>query len=71
MRAFYSRLLADLKQESLQPVRCFYGDDFVVDESLYTGRINGRVLGLSQDLPSPGIQIRVICMSLLTWLAIL
>ncbi len=42
--AFYRMLFADLKGESVTPLRRLYGEDFVVDESLWHGRIeNGRI----------------------------
>ena len=41
---FYKMLFADLKGESVTPLRRLYGKDFVVDESLWHGRIeNGRI----------------------------
>jgi hypothetical protein len=41
---FYTMLFADLKGEKVTPLRRLYGKDFVVDESLWHGRIeNGRV----------------------------
>jgi SnoaL-like domain len=41
---FYRMLFADLKGENVTPLRRLYGKDFVVDESLWHGRIeNGRV----------------------------
>jgi predicted ester cyclase len=42
--SFYSMLFADLKGERVTPLRRLYGKDFVVDESLWHGRIeNGRI----------------------------
>ena len=42
--SFYKMLFADLKGESVTPLRRLYGKDFVVDESLWHGRIeNGRI----------------------------
>jgi predicted ester cyclase len=41
---FYRMLFADLKGENVTPLRRLYGEDFVVDESLWHGRIeNGRI----------------------------
>ena len=41
--AFYKMLFADLKGEGVTPVRRFYGEDFVVDETLWHGRVvDGR-----------------------------
>ncbi len=43
IRAFYEMLFADLKGESVKPLRRLYGEDFVVDEALWSGRIvDGR-----------------------------
>jgi predicted ester cyclase len=41
--AFYRMLFADLKGEGVTPLRRFYGEDFVVDETLWHGRVvDGR-----------------------------
>jgi hypothetical protein len=41
---FYQMLFADLKGENVTPLRRLYGKDFVVDESLWHGRIeDGRI----------------------------
>ena len=41
---FYRMLFSDLKGENVTPLRRLYGEDFVVDESLWQGRIeNGRI----------------------------
>ena len=40
---FYRMLFADLKGEGVTPLRRLYGEDFVVDEALWHGRVeNGR-----------------------------
>jgi hypothetical protein len=42
--SFYKMLFADLKGENVTPLRRLYGKDFVVDESLWHGRIeDGRI----------------------------
>jgi uncharacterized protein len=47
VRPFYEQLFADLKGEGVEPVARWYGDDFVVDETLWTGLVeDGRVFGL-------------------------
>ncbi len=43
IRAFYETLFRDLKGEAVTPVRRLYGDGFLVDESIWHGRIaDGR-----------------------------
>ena len=43
IREFYRMLFADLKGEGVTPLRRLYGEDFVVDEALWRGRVeNGR-----------------------------
>ena len=43
IRRFYEMLFEDLKGEGVTPIRRLYGEDFVVDETLWHGRIeNGR-----------------------------
>src|SRR5262245_25543287 len=43
MRRFYEVLFADLKGEGVPPLRRLYGEDFVVDETLWHGRVvDGR-----------------------------
>jgi uncharacterized protein len=47
MKPLYEQLFADLKGEGVEPDSRWYGDDFVVDEVLWTGHIaNGRFFGL-------------------------
>jgi ketosteroid isomerase-like protein len=47
IKPFYAQLFADLKGEGVEPVRRWYGEDFLVDETLWTGRVeDGRVFGL-------------------------
>jgi hypothetical protein len=46
-KPFYEALFKDLKGEGVEPVARWYGDDFVVDETLWTGQVNdGRAFGL-------------------------
>lgn len=44
-RSFYERLFADLEQKNVASLRRYYGDDFVVDESLWRGTAVGNPLG--------------------------
>ena len=44
IRRFYEMLFADLKGEGVTPLRRLYGENFVVDETLWRGRIeDGRI----------------------------
>lgn len=45
-RQFYEALFADLSDSRVEPVRRLYGDDFVIDESLWRGKAPGRPFGL-------------------------
>lgn len=45
-RRFYATTFADLAEGSARTVRRLYGEDFVVDESLWRGRAVGRPFGL-------------------------
>jgi steroid delta-isomerase-like uncharacterized protein len=45
-RKFYAALFPTLKGESVQPLHRYYGDDFMVDETLWTGQVEGKALGL-------------------------
>ena len=41
--SFYARLFPDLKGERVEPVMRLYGDDFVIDETIWIGQVvNGR-----------------------------
>ena len=40
IRAYYEMLFASMKGESVTPVRRLYGDDFVVDEVIWNGRVD-------------------------------
>ena len=45
-RGFYETLFADLAGGRVESLRRYYGGDFMVDESLWTGRAPGRPFGL-------------------------
>jgi len=51
-RPFYESLFADLAEGKVETVRRLYGEDFLVDESLWRGRAPGRPFGLEgRDRP--------------------
>lgn len=45
-RAFYEALFEDLSESSVRTVRRLYGENFMVDESLWSGRAPGRPFGV-------------------------
>ncbi|HEY5551807.1 MAG TPA: ester cyclase [Opitutaceae bacterium] len=45
-RGFYENLFDDLADGKVQTIRRVYGDNFMVDESLWTGTAPGRPFGL-------------------------
>jgi hypothetical protein len=45
-RAFYETMFADLAESKVEPLRRLYGDDFLIDESLWRGNASGRPFGL-------------------------
>lgn len=45
-RPFYEALFADLSDGKVQSLRRLYGEDFVIDESLWRGRAPGRPFGI-------------------------
>jgi predicted ester cyclase len=45
-RQFYEHLFADLSEGHVKTIRRLYGEDFLVDESLWSGRAPGRPFGL-------------------------
>lgn len=45
-RGFYEALFADLADGRIETVRRLYGEDFLVDESVWRGRAPGRPFGL-------------------------
>lgn len=45
-RPFYEALFADLSESKVTPIRRLYGEQFLVDESLWEGRAPGRPFGL-------------------------
>ena len=55
--AFYTALFADLRLEAIEPLHRYYGDDFVVDESMVLARAVGTPLGIpvTTDRSSSGI----------------
>jgi ketosteroid isomerase-like protein len=47
VRPFYEQLFGDLKGKGVEPVARWYGDNFLVDETLWTGHVaDGRFFGL-------------------------
>jgi len=51
-RGFYEGLFADLADGKIETVRRLYGEDFLVDESVWRGRATGRPFGLEgRDRP--------------------
>jgi uncharacterized protein len=45
-RGFYDALFADLSDGKVECLRRLYGDNFLVDESLWSGKAPGRPFGL-------------------------
>jgi len=45
-RGFYENLFSDLSDGSVKSLRRYYGEDFMVDDSMWTGRAPGRPFGL-------------------------
>lgn len=45
-RPFYEALFADLSDSRVECLRRYYGEDFLVDESLWRGSAPGRPFGL-------------------------
>lgn len=51
-RGFYESLFADLSDGRIETVRRLYGEDFLVDESVWRGKAPGRPFGLEgRDRP--------------------
>jgi hypothetical protein len=51
-RGFYEQLFSDLTDSKVRTLRRLYGDDFIVDESLWSGRAPGRPFGIEgRDRP--------------------
>ena len=46
VRPFYEALFADLADGEVRSLRRYYGDNFMVDDSLWTGTAPGRPFGL-------------------------
>jgi ketosteroid isomerase-like protein len=40
IRAYYTNLFENVRGESVEPIKRYYGDDFVIDETLWNGYIN-------------------------------
>lgn len=45
-RPFYEALFADLSEGKVKTLRRLYGDNFMVDDSLWSGKAPGRPFGL-------------------------
>ena len=51
-RGFYENLFADLSDSKFETIRRYYGEDFMVDESQWSGKAPGRPFGLEgRDRP--------------------
>jgi steroid delta-isomerase-like uncharacterized protein len=56
--AFYEHLLADLRLDEIRPVHRYYGDDFVVDESVVHAHAIGHPFGI--DGRNRALQFRLL-----------
>ena len=45
-RGFYEKLFKDLAESSVKAIKRLYGENFLVDESMWEGRAPGRPFGL-------------------------
>jgi hypothetical protein len=45
-RGFYENLFSDLSDGSVKSLRRYYGENFMVDDSLWSGKAPGRPFGL-------------------------
>ncbi|MCW5775569.1 MAG: nuclear transport factor 2 family protein [Phycisphaeraceae bacterium] len=45
-REFYRRMFADLAESRVTPLKRLYGDNFMIDESMWEGLAPGRPFGL-------------------------
>lgn len=45
-RRFYETMFVDLADSNIQTVKRLYGDNFMVDESLWSGRAPGKPFGI-------------------------
>ena len=45
-RPFYVQMFADLAESHVEPIKRLYGENFLIDESLWKGRAPGRPFGL-------------------------
>ncbi|MBY0275757.1 nuclear transport factor 2 family protein [Candidatus Binatia bacterium] len=53
IRAYYQRLFGAVKGESVTSIRRLYGDDFMVDETLWHGRIEDGSIFLCDGRSGP------------------
>jgi len=59
IRRFYERLFADVKGDRVEPVMRFCGDNFIVDETIWIGRVvDGRPFKL--DGRSGSVRLRLL-----------
>lgn len=45
-RAFYETMFADLAESKVECLKRLYGDNFLIDESLWRGKASGKPFGL-------------------------
>lgn len=53
IRAYYERLFGSVKGEGVTPIRRLYGDDFIVDETLWRGTIEDGSIFLCDGKSGP------------------
>jgi steroid delta-isomerase-like uncharacterized protein len=46
IRRFYEKVWELLQQEEVEPLRRYYGENFLVDEVVYTGQADGALFGV-------------------------
>jgi ketosteroid isomerase-like protein len=53
VRAYYKRLFGAVKGESVTPIRRLYGEDFIIDETLWHGRVEDGSVFLCEGKSGP------------------
>src|SRR5690242_1089758 len=53
IRAYYTRLFEAVKGEGVTPIRRLYGEDFIIDETLWHGRVEDGSVFLCDGMSGP------------------
>lgn len=61
IRERYAELFEGLVDDTVEPVRRYHGDGFIVDECVITGRVDGAMLGIPGEGRTVSFRLLHVC----------